>query len=77
MPQENKAFSISVQTKGKIIGRNGMSNITAIEAWAGTLDVNINGIGQRGFAIHGGLWISYEAMDKLALAWVEKRKLKG
>ncbi len=71
--KQGRSFSVVVDTPGKIIGRNGFYDITKVELWSGAVDVNIQGIGKRGFAIRGGLWISHEAMDQLATKWLAER----
>ena len=69
----SKSFSISVPTTGHIQGRNGTFNLTAVEAWAGENQVQLNGIGQRGFVINGGIYITHDAMDELATKWLQER----
>jgi len=74
-PREGKSdsFSVSADTDGRIVGRNGFFGIRAVEAWCGPVDVNIQGIGKRGHPIRGGLWVSHEAMDDLCEKWLRRR----
>ncbi len=72
---------VTVQTdvgKSLITGRNGCFPITAVTAWRGGSPADvvfIDGIGKRGRAVHGGIILTAEAMDRLATEWVRQRGL--
>ena len=64
-----------VETKGFIMGRNGLFDITAIELTSTCKGerVIIQGIGKKGDIINGGLEIEEQAMTLLATKWLAKR----
>lgn len=71
----DKLIMIQVKTdKGFIIGRNGGSNLKAIEVLeVGKGQVSIAGVGNKNKLIHGGLWLSQTEMDELATQWIACR----
>lgn len=66
------------QERSLIEGRNGCAKLTAVSLWTDRegLWVYINGIGQRGIAVRGGLNFPVELMDEIAEKWLEMRKKK-
>lgn len=71
---------ISVQNQNPevapyIKGRNGAFDITAVQLTdlSSTGYVWIDGVGKRGRPINGGLRVSPEMMDELAVRWLEHR----
>jgi hypothetical protein len=71
----SKSFEISAKTEGSITGRNGHFPIAGVSVWSGPTDVKIDGVGRRGSAIRGGLRISHDAMDRIAVEWLRRRGL--
>jgi hypothetical protein len=79
MANDNGRFSVWVPVdvdSSVIVGRNGLFNITALQARLGGRFVYIDGIGKRGREIRGGLWVDPpKAIDQLCLRWLEQRGL--
>jgi hypothetical protein len=59
--------------RSNIIGRNGDFPICAAEIRSVAGFARISGIGRRGRAIHGGILLTAEAMDRLAHQWLRER----
>jgi hypothetical protein len=74
-----KLTPVEVPTEGSIMGRNGFFKLSAVQLFPlqhpinPTHEVQICGIGSRGTLINGGLWVTAEAMDKLANDWLKMR----
>lgn len=67
-------ISIIVGTSsGWITGRNGTFDLSRVHLWQGTHAVFIDGIGQRGKTINGGLGLDTATMDELAARWLTAR----
>lgn len=59
--------------KGIITGRNGTWDLTAVELATVNGRARIDGVGQRGTTIRGGLSFDAEAMDIMAFTWIKHR----
>lgn len=76
---KKRLTAVRAETVGNIMGRNGFAKITSVEIHPllcpvdDRHEVKIEGIGTKGFPINGGLWVTAEAMDKLANDWLKMR----
>jgi len=72
-----KSFEIIEPTTGRIQGRNGNYALTKLVIWSGNGEqVCIDGIGQQGTIVNGGLLVEAEAFERAAERFLIRRGRK-